>query len=707
MRDALDTTIVHELFHWFEFNADLNPAGWGSYLAFGEGAATAVQDSYVDRVRDRDYALPPLWSTSMFVNPAPPGQMRYQAGAFWRFLDWTAPPPYGQYYTSISILLNKVRTLAAARPRVNGLPDTQFNVDLPMINDAIVELFQGTSTGFGAAFVDFAAQILFEHNFEHPIPNTLTVGDRYKDRDGQRLNENGIGELWGAFGPGMVPSVNTLITPVFTSLDAPANAPNVATATITIPASRARALILDLSPWTEPGELTVRTWTTAGSAGQKAFLRRTGAPVAPRPSVPVLGTTEALATQERVTSSGPGSGGDLLVILANPSATAPTTIQVQVSASVVEPGLAVVASTTGAAQGSLSLYDIQGTAAVATTPLVGNPTGVALGTGAWGAALDPDQGILFLIDQAGSLRLYDSNSGAGTELDADNDPNTTSPGAPAGISRVSVGADPRGVAVVYDAIGEPYVVVTTAAGFVVVDGTSMSVIVTIPWASTGLPAGLRIEGLGYAYGSNLLFGAPRYPNSLQVTSNVYAWPVLELIYWPATPISGMVTLTTQGCLASTPVVSPDEAHVAFPCLNDRVVRTFSVPAGTFEGTLNPPGITQTDSPPMAVAWSSDSSWVYAAYLSGQIAGPFLGTPVARRCQTVNPFDCGPEVGFGSPSGSGSAIAVTGTGGAELIWLGDSAGGVSRATGAQVAAGGGVIPALFDVGDASIEALVAR
>jgi DNA-binding beta-propeller fold protein YncE len=276
----------------------------------------------------------------------------------------------------------------------------------------------------------------------------------------------------------------------------------------------------------------------------------------------------------------------------------------------------------------------------------------------------------------GSVSIVDLTDGAEREIDTDQNAMTTWPAtAPAGVTRISVGANPRGVAVTLDG----------RYALVLVSGTDEVVVLDLDDYSRRkrFPIGRDPGVIEYPDDVVLTRNGLRAYVSLAGTASApgRAVGVLDIpIVVDFTSVGGEVRsyLTDLGGdpQPGAMAVSPDGAHLAITGRGNNLIIMYNI------ATNEPEDIYPSDpsrrwpdaaSSPWAVAWSPDSTRVHIANLGG-VSGTRLagyGTARIRRIDGGTGAPLRYDVGV---LGAARAIALSEDG--DYTYIGDALGNIT-------------------------------
>jgi hypothetical protein len=679
--DLLEFTVAHELFHWLEDHLDGEPSGtvgidsaYDSDLgiggAFAEGAANAAAEIVFDGTHSQNHVAAPPWFGNLW-------NQTYQMAAFWRFLDW-----WGAGSDPRDSIIAEIMRAA---------PITGESVDA-----CIDAMFDPEQDGYtrGPAIADYAVAVDFTHDFERAVDDPLF--DATDDAlGGTEDEEDDPGLLWGfwsSWSVGYHPEVDTLVDPVpirfaptpSTSLP---DTPDDAEPLLRLDPWTARSVEVDLTGFV-PDELgDTMVMTVRARAGSDLVdhvaVRLVHAPDSGRATL--LGTSDSLSVNEESPSSftispAHGSEGKSLLFITN---IGETFVNLELALDSAPPDRLYVLGRSGGI-GGLWAFDVVGSQATAHTfqggvddlKLDGSARDLAIGGGLGaGALVTLDNGALaqFVLTGAGEF-----------EVDLDGDPTTTDPDAPDGVSRLTVGTSPRGVAATGDGA---YAVVALEDSIAIVD-------LTPPAAVVG-----RVEDLGL-----ILNERPWDVVVLPDDSRAYVTPwsfndptdrlfVLDLRYILDTIQASTELLEVFGDEAMETIIdtggstnpyqmalSPTTWMLAVAYRNSATIGVID----TFTNTIidaAPELVTNQFAQdilfepslwPIDVAWAPDESAVYAGFSSGYSGGDLSGLGVVRKCA----FDrgkCLHEVGVPATM---RAVTVVGPPNAPTVWAVDSNGSVT-------------------------------
>lgn len=210
--DGVDGTMAHEVFHWLEERSnnvvgESAPALEGTWVFglgvldasthftnfFVEGSANhAAEQVYDDRThwcRSR----PMLWTCGLHKNGCRAERDNMYAGwSLWRFLDWTQDSPTRDgSFAARALRLVKSRSPAPILAK-KASPTRLNRADI----DGIVQSMYPSRKNydFDDALTDFAAAMVFTHDFEHGT--TPAEYDRYPDVMGKVLEETTLYSIW-------------------------------------------------------------------------------------------------------------------------------------------------------------------------------------------------------------------------------------------------------------------------------------------------------------------------------------------------------------------------------------------------------------------------------------------------------------------------------------------------------------------------------
>ena len=214
--DEVTGTIAHEAFHWIEEHANTEideeqtyNDGVGIYeistsvldestkfgRAFSEGAANWAAERAYDPYVHRCYNRPYLWGCGLHrVSCTEDTDNQYRGWPLWRYLDWAqdSPSPSGSF---AGRALRMVKSKAPATS-FGAIFASTVRLKREDIDSIVREMFpsKGKNFDFDAAVTDFAAAMVFTHDFERGA--TGAEADRFDDIYGQRQVETGAKAIW-------------------------------------------------------------------------------------------------------------------------------------------------------------------------------------------------------------------------------------------------------------------------------------------------------------------------------------------------------------------------------------------------------------------------------------------------------------------------------------------------------------------------------
>jgi len=401
--DELEHTVAHELFHWIHDRTDPTLHDFPGPKFFTEGAADAaaekVFDSVVSEPSPARIWSEPSWSAC--------GLHPYRMHAFWRWLEARGAGDPARLF------LDAVQATPGPWDSARGWSTL----------DAVFEATNGT--GRVGALADFAVAWLVRHDFERPdaaLPGD--TGDASPDALGQTLAETTPGELWGPWDDGFEPDPDTPVPAALTTVEVGA-LPHVEGAQI--PAYTARAFALEVAALDQNVRLRV-----SGRAGERIshvgvrLLEKPGESpseiVWRRDELETAEETEAwsstVLTRARLAST-------WWLVVANPLH---HDLDLDLRLEAVPER--VVAMT----QAGVLELELRGDTLTPTGASISAPSD-ARGVLAVGG------GRAILARRDGTVALVELE--ARREVDLDDDPATTTRGAPDGVTRFDLGAESR------------------------------------------------------------------------------------------------------------------------------------------------------------------------------------------------------------------------------------------------------------------------
>ncbi len=281
----------------------------------------------------------------------------------------------------------------------------------------------------------------------------------------------------------------------------------------------------------------------------------------------------------------------------------------------------------------------------------------------------------------GTLAVFDLLEGNELELDQDVNASTTDPGAPDGVSRITLGDAPRGIDV-GEIEGAPYGFVALSDGIVVFDAWFMWELYYLSDGELGISSGLRPYDIVAIEDEKLYV---TLNGSSDPGGGVLVVDMREAAGYPHGAPLVRGTISTGACDNQWMEPSPDGTMVAVTCPESNRVAIIDVATDSIHDVGDPGFPTQFGVPlgePWAlweeshetagVAWATDGSAVYAGFISGGYSHSLGGYGVVRRC----PFDlgyCQHEVGV---EGALVDLAVIEVGGLDRVLVTDFDGRVT-------------------------------
>ncbi|MBI2892125.1 MAG: YncE family protein [Deltaproteobacteria bacterium] len=316
-------------------------------------------------------------------------------------------------------------------------------------------------------------------------------------------------------------------------------------------------------------------------------------------------------------------------------------------------------------------------------PAGSGPSGSMLHTegGARDVALGGPDGIrAFVPTDAGWLQVFDLLEGAEVELDADDDPATTTAGAPAGVSRLWLGAEPRGVEVLAT---EPVALAATDDDLVAIDTDTLEERVRIDRATLGLSDNERPFDVAVLPDDSKAYVTIYGPPPGAPSDRVLVLDLGDVIGGTVGPFTVLASIDTGADTNNQAIaVSHDGSKVAVACLlTDRIaiidtatddLWDIDPESPTWNGQFYVPDFFLPSEAPSAVAWADDDSAVYAGYLTGPQGSSIEGNGTVRKC-VIGEDACWHAVAVQAPV---RAIAVVGSGSARIVYVADSSGWIT-------------------------------
>jgi hypothetical protein len=269
---------------------------------------------------------------------------------------------------------------------------------------------------------------------------------------------------------------------------------------------------------------------------------------------------------------------------------------------------------------------------------------------------------------SGTLSAFEWIEGAEVELDWDDAPSTTDADAPAGVTRVVLGAAPRQMALLQTA---RYPLLTNEAGLEIVD------------LETRVPVDTLTADDSTAFVS--VWGSPSGP----ATSEVLVIDLSDLLSGGAPDASWVIASvnTDAGTNNQLLEASHDGSALAVVCPDTDGVRLHAAAAPySAIATLTEYSFVNPRQNHVNIAWAPDDSAVFVGYIGGPVGSSIEICGNVCRCNLANLDNCEHAV---LVSGTIRSIAVAGEGSNLVVWAADSLGGLT-----------GLPAALFDPGTAT-------
>ena len=318
---------------------------------------------------------------------------------------------------------------------------------------------------------------------------------------------------------------------------------------------------------------------------------------------------------------------------------------------------------------------------------------IAVGSGAPGDLL-PAQGGLrdvavggplgafaYATSADGALHVYALSGGGETEIDQDDDANTTTAGAPQGISRLALGIEPRGAALAHTT---PHLLIATQTELLVIDPEPpMTIVSALNATALGLESNERPYDIAITPDDRRAY-VTLYGNGFnQVASRVLALDLPAILAGNLTPAVVVASIDTGADTNNQLLaMSNDGTRLAVTCPNtNRIALIDTATDALWDINLSTPTFNdqfyvdlshEPSNTPTAVAWSPDDSAIYAGYASGPNGSSLSGAGTVRKCVMGDP-DCWHAVGVG---GAVRALDVRGAGAAQMVYVGDASGGIT-------------------------------
>ena len=255
--DQLEATLAHELFHYLERWADLEPDAAividdpdGGPADDSEAWVEGAADGFMERIYDQvpGFAFQPL---AIWMNPgcSPASTVmwdaKYRVNPLWRYLDHTQEDieADGSVYARA---LGRVQS-EAFREDCPGAGCVTDNISLEDLDELTAEMYPSRSEmDLGVAFADFVADYLLLHEFEGGA--TGVGSDHFPDVLGETHAETESGDLWDDLPTGCGATSAAAGTPTLPAISVPTITSLPAVHDESIDHWRAAIVELDVSP---------------------------------------------------------------------------------------------------------------------------------------------------------------------------------------------------------------------------------------------------------------------------------------------------------------------------------------------------------------------------------------------------------------------------------------------------------------------------
>jgi DNA-binding beta-propeller fold protein YncE len=287
----------------------------------------------------------------------------------------------------------------------------------------------------------------------------------------------------------------------------------------------------------------------------------------------------------------------------------------------------------------------------------------------------------FVTTANGWLHVFETAVSTERELDADDDPATTTAGAPNGVTRIFLGDEPRGIVTLNQ---HPIAIVAIEAGLVVIDTDQLVVLANIPGATLGIASNERPFDIAVTPNDTKAYVTLYRPPGFDPSPFPNRVLVLDLADFIANQVTVATVLTSINTGAETNNQAIAMSHagdkVAVACVRTNRIAIIDTatddlwdidPLTPFtNGQFYVPEVFLPSEAPSALVWAPDDSAVYAGYLTGPAGSSIEGNGTVRKCVIGNPW-CWHAVAVEGPVRS---LAVDRTG--SVVWVSDGSGWIT-------------------------------
>lgn len=288
---------------------------------------------------------------------------------------------------------------------------------------------------------------------------------------------------------------------------------------------------------------------------------------------------------------------------------------------------------------------------------------------------------LVTIQEDGTLSQFDLALGEEQELDADFDPATTDPGAPAGVTRLVVGGRPADVQT-FEYAGTARALVASWEHVTLVDLDARQVDVTVTRETLGLPDDHRLRSVEVAPDlGKAWIGVVRYG----LGDLAWGIAVLDLEALAAGVDDSSVLLASldpgpTDCPAIDMALSPDGSMLAVGCITTAGGRIYLLESATDAiidmapteswDDLRP--LARSRSGPAALDWTPDGLALHVIWGLGRESGEFAWDSVLRKCP-LDEYNCWQEVKVSDGGPPATDLAIVQGSEGTVTWVVDGSG----------------------------------